>query len=220
MHRRRGCALLPIVALAMSAAAEPADEAESLVRSPYFEGIPYDTVKALGPGACARLLALLGDPEAATTHANAIEVIGILACDGAYEAVAGYATKAGAGEVDPATFRALQTCSWSMGRLAAADDRALAWLLARAGTPGAAPAAPTWRFREHHGARLAADERRRAMNGLALSGRPEAAQRLEALTRETEVEAQARQALALLEALRAADPSRALELQPGRKPGD
>ena len=73
--------------------------------------------------------------------------------------------------MDCATFRALRACSSAMGHLAVSDDRALAWLLARAGEPGFRKAAPPWHFRQHRGDRLRTDERRRAVAGLALSGR-------------------------------------------------
>lgn len=201
--------LLPAIPLQ----ADPADDAEALVRASYFEGMPHEAVAALPPAACPRLAALLADPEAAAAHANVIEALGILACPGAYEAIAGYADRAGHGEVDRTTFRALRTCPSAMGQLAARDDRALAWLADRAGEPGEAARTAGWSFRQQRGARLAADERRRAMDGLALSGRPQAAARLEALagSGDPAVRARAETSLELLDTVRREGRIRALD---------
>ncbi|NNL68116.1 MAG: hypothetical protein HKP30_17840, partial [Myxococcales bacterium] len=115
---------------ASPALAGPGEDAEALVRASYFEGIPHEAVAALPPEACPRLVALLADPEAARAHANVIEALGILDCPGSYDAIADYEARVGRGEVDRAAFRALRTCAPAMGRLAARDDRALAWLSA------------------------------------------------------------------------------------------
>lgn len=190
------------------ALAGPAEDAEALVRASYFEGMPHEAVAALPPEACPRLVALLADPEAAAAHANVIEALGILECPGAYDAITDYSARVGRGEVDRTTFRALRTRASAMGQLAARDDRALAWLAGRAGAPGEAARSAGWSFRQHRGARLAADERRRAMDGLALSGRPQAAAQLEALAGSDDpaVRAPAEASLDRLDAIRRGGP--------------
>ncbi len=205
-----------LVAAAPEARAATAEEVATFVATPFYEGVPRDVALSLGGEACPELLAWLGDPEAGAKRGNAIEAIGLIGCAGGYEALAAYAASAGPGEVDRATFRALRATSSAMGHLASTDDRALAWLLARTGGPGARSASPAWHFRHHQGARLARDERRRALGALATSGRPEAAARLTELTADPSVAAEASEGLALMRAV-AREGEAALDAQRGRE---
>lgn len=200
MRARPGLVLLSLLAFVPAARADVAADVERLIQTPFYEGMPQDAVDAIGPAACPHLIAALADPAAARGHGSAIEALGMLRCVGGFEALTAYAASIGAGEVDRATFRALRACPFAIGRLAATDDRALAWLMARAGTPGARAAAPAWHFRNRRGARLAGDERRRAVQALALSGRPEAATRLRALRADPVVRTPAREGLERMEA--------------------
>jgi hypothetical protein len=215
--RRSGKRAVRLAAMAVGLAAlaasgpvqaGPGENAEELVREPWFEGLSYQAVSALTPEACPRLLALLGDPAEARAHAHVIEALGILQCDGAFEAISKVA--AASGEVDRATYRALRACAPAMGLLAGGDDRALAWLMARSGQPAGPPA---WRFRHQSGARLAAAEGERVLTGLALSGRTVARGRLGALAAQPSdqtLRARARDALALHDLVRSRGPAAVL----------
>ena len=174
------------VALAVLLAASPAGAldddgaaaAEALVRGVWFEGMPFDQARAIGPAGAARLAALLSDPNDRVVHANALIATGIAAAPGAFEVLRAYAAIEPEGAVDAATYDARIALPLAFGHLAREDDRALAALLERARAP---VAPPTWSYRSLRGARLAAALREAVATGLAVSGRPEAAAALEGL---------------------------------------
>jgi len=163
------------------AGADPADEAraaEELVRKTYFEGLPYEEARAIGPAGAARLVELLADPDAGSHAANVVLALGIAAQPGAFEAIAQTAEVATSGEVDRPTYRLLDAVPIAMGHLARSDARAFEWLreraLARGGDPG-------WSHGPFRGQRLADQQRRRAIAGLGLSARPEVPALLESI---------------------------------------
>jgi hypothetical protein len=203
-----GAALLAVLALAGGASgAEPGEEAADALRQPFFEGVPYALASALPPEACPVLAGWLDDPAEAPWHANAVAALGMADCAGAYDALVAYEARAGSGEVDRTAYRALRTVPVAMGYLAAREDRALAWLLARTSGP---PTAPAWRFRNQQGDALARAERSRAVDALALSGRPAAARRLQTLAVQAPDAAgrqHAAQALELLETVQQGGPA-------------
>ncbi len=174
------------VAFALLLAAYPAralDEddgapAEALVRAVWFEGMPFERARAIGPAGVARLAALLSDPAERTVHANALIAIGIAGAPGAFEVLRDYAAVEPEGAVDGATYDARVALPLAFGHLARADDRALAALIERAVAP---VAPPTWSYRSLRGARLAAALREAVATGLAVSGRSDAAAALAGL---------------------------------------
>lgn len=174
-------ACAPMAALA--AAAEPGllgpAEAEALVRAVHFEGLPYDRASRISDAGAARLAELLRDPGAARWHAHALVALGLSGRPAAFPAIAGYLARARApvdlppSERDAlaaATFRAERVVPDAMGHLARVDDRALSWLAVAIVRPTRPRDWPRPLAGE-------AGERwlvRRAMTGLALSGRPAA----------------------------------------------
>jgi len=155
---------------AQSAAEAAIAEAEELVGRVWFEGLPVERAAALGDEAGGHLAAILLDPERRPDHANALLALGACACGPAYEAIAGYhlAAAAEVGELPTPLYRAWQNVPAAMGLLARRDDRAIAWLEARAERaipPGRA------RHRHHDEARIAQLQREAALNGLGMSGR-------------------------------------------------
>lgn len=165
----------------LPAEADPADEArmaEALVRKTYYEGMPADAARAITPAGAARLVELLADPAERAHGANIVTALGIAAQPGAYEAIAAAAEVTASGEVDRRLYRLLDAVPLAMGYLARSDDRAFAWLVARAGSRSAAPA---WSHGPFEGQRLADQQRRRAIAGLALSARDGVPALLEAI---------------------------------------
>ena len=150
-----------------------AAEAEALVRLRWFEGLPADTARRIGPAAADHLATLLADPAEASHHANILVALGHAAHPGAFEAIDAWARAPRSGEVDRATFRAWQALPHAWGHLAAVDPRALGRLKA-ALTSGP----PPWHFRHHIGAKLAGLQRRAAATALAATGLPAAADAL------------------------------------------
>lgn len=163
-----------LLTLAVPAAADPADEAEAWVRQLYYEGLPLEPAAGLDDAAVARLTGLLADPDEAEHHANVLLALGASGHPDAYPALAAFATDAPSGEVDRATFRARTRLRLAFGHLARSDPRALRWLLARESAP-----APAWHFRQHRGDALRVLLAELERTGLALSGAPAAAARLE-----------------------------------------
>jgi hypothetical protein len=191
--------LLGALLTASGAVASSADPAEDLVRQLYFEGLPYAEVRALGPAAAGRLVALLRDAGEAEHHANVVLALGILGAPGAYEALLQWSDGLGQGEVDRTGFRARRALPYAMGHLARSDARAVAWLAERA--QGGAP--PRWSFGVLRRQPLTSLQRRAAIQGLALSGHPGARTQLEQLAERADVggdpllERSLREALAL-----------------------
>jgi len=172
--RRLGPTLIIIFTIFLCAGAhaqDGGDAAEALALTVWFEGLPYADAAAITPDGSARLVELLADSSHARHHANVLTALGIAAHPGAYEALAAYAAAHASGEVDAATYRALRSLPLAMGHLAAADDRAVAWLAQRARTPAPDPG---WGRGPMHGMRLSRSLRQSAINGLGMAGRPEA----------------------------------------------
>lgn len=161
------CAGFPAAAAAESV--DPAT-AEAMVRQIFYEGPPLEGAASLEPAAVERLAAMLADADESPHHANILLVLGASGRPGAFEAISDWAGRPRSGEVDRATFRAWQTLPHALGRLAAADPRALSWLAA-ALERGPAP----FRFRRFDANRLGDLERRAAATSLAMTGLPEAA---------------------------------------------
>jgi hypothetical protein len=174
-------ALLAATGSASADAGGDAAAAAALVREIHYEGLPYERARAITPAGAARLAELLNDPAERAHAANAVLALGIAAQPGAFEAIAGAAEHGSSGGVDRATYRLRTAIPIAMGHLARSDDRALAWLVARAETRGADPG---WWSGPFAGQRLADQLRRRAIDGLALSGRPEAAALLQRIALE------------------------------------
>ena len=174
-------AALGSIAAASSSAADDADAAARLVRQTYYEGLPVDAAAAIGPVGAARLVEMLHDPAERVHGANIAIALGVAAQPGAYEALAGAVDAGASGEIDRPLFRLLDTIPLAMGYLARRDDRALAWLVGRAGSRGADPG---WSHGPFRGQALADQERRRAIAGLGLSGRSGAIAALDAIAAE------------------------------------
>ena len=163
-------------------------EIESLVRALYYEGLPEERARQIGPAGAARLAEMLSDPQESRAQANILMALGLAGQPGALEAIRGWAARLPhEGEIDRDTFRAWQALPFALGHLARRDRRALAMLEA-----GLEAAPPGWTFRHHHGPRLHRLARRSAAMSLALTGLPEAGEVLDrALQNETDLELEA-----------------------------
>lgn len=146
--------------------------AERVVQRVYYEGVPYEAARSVTAVGAERLVAMLFDPAERRYAANVVVTLGIAAHPGAFEAIETAAGAGASGEVDRSTYRLLDAVPFAMGHLARVDRRAFDWLAARAATRAADPG---WSHGPFRGQALADQQRRRAIAGLALSGRPEAA---------------------------------------------
>lgn len=169
-------ALEPLLAEAQSdpTGGGPGGEARAadvLVGKTYFEGLPFADARQIGEAGANHLIALLDDPAQRARWPNAVLVLGMAARPGAYEALAAAAERGSSGAVDRIEYRVRTTIPIAMGHLARSDPRAFKWLAARArdraGDAG-------WSYGPFDGPRLADQLRRRAVDGLGLSGRSEA----------------------------------------------
>jgi hypothetical protein len=167
------CGAIALLLLTFSASAQSpisADEAESIVRARWYEGVPPERIAALSDAAVERIGDLLDDPAEQEYHAAAIALLGQGGGTGAYEAILDFASLAPQGDVDGAVLRARLEVPLALGRLANSDDRALAWLL-----DAASQSSPVeWHSGRIDAARIGRMLQRYAITGLALSGRAEA----------------------------------------------
>lgn len=167
-----GCALL---LLSGAAWADSADDAEAWVRQIYYEGFPPELAASLDGPAVERLAELLADPDEAEHHANIVLALGQSGHPLAYAPLAAYADTPLEGELDRAHFRARTWLYLAFGHLARVDARALRWLL----DAYDADAPPSWHFRHHRDGALRVLLDELTLSGLALSGSPAAALRLD-----------------------------------------
>lgn len=168
------CGLLALL-LAAPALADAADEATAWLRERYYEGPPLERAAELDGAAIARLIEWLDDPAEAPHHANALLALGASGHPDAYPALAAYAAAEPEGELDRDGFRARSWLPLAFGQLARRDPRALRWLLEQQD----ADAPPRWHFRQQRGEALRALLAELHLTGLALSGAPVAATRIE-----------------------------------------
>jgi len=152
--------------------------AEALVRTQYHEMLPLERARALTPAAIARLAQMLADPAEQPHRANIVMALGMSGGEGAYEALAAYASQIPSGEVDADEYRAQLALRGAMGHLAASDSRALRHLI-RELRHDTEPVG--WSYRHLDGARLRQLLRRAAATGLGISGQPAAAAELQRL---------------------------------------
>ena len=143
-------------------------ETEALVRAVYFEGLPEDESRRIGPSGAERLIEMLNDPEEASAHSNTLLALGLSGQPGAFRAMSDWASAAREGEIDRNTFRAWRVLPYALGHIAQHDRRAVVRLEALLDAES-----PNWSFRHHRGARLHRLARRAAATALGLSGLPE-----------------------------------------------
>ena len=149
-------------------------ETETLVRTVYFEGLPEDEARRVGPAGAKRLIEILNDPEEGSAHANTLLALGLSGQPGAFQAIRDWASATREGEIDRNTFRAWQALPYALGHIAQSDPRAVARLEALLEAES-----PNWSFRHHRGARLQRLARRAAASALGLSGLAEAGEVLD-----------------------------------------
>jgi hypothetical protein len=179
---RRAAAGVWILLLLGAPAAWPADDgtaaAEALVRTVWFEGLPYEKARQLSPEGVERLAQMLEDPAEAEHHVNIVVALGMSESPRAYPALERLAAREPRGEVDRTEYRARNALPFALGHLARADRRALGLLqreLARS-TP------PAWRYRHLAGERLRGQLERGTITGLGMSGLPEVEGMLDAVS--------------------------------------
>lgn len=144
--------------------------ATELVRSEYYEALPYARASALRPPAIRHLTAMLRDPGERATHPNVVSALGMSGDPAAFTPLVEFAIAPRSGELDSAEYRALLAVPVAMGHLARRDPRALAWLVAASQGPSPTP----WTYRHLDAERLGRILQRAAIAGLGISGRPEA----------------------------------------------
>lgn len=174
VHSFIGLVLSGVVAAPGWAESPDVETAEALVRQQWYEGLPAEEARSVGPAGADRLMEMLADPEERQHHANILIVLSQCGEPGANAAIDDFADAPREGEVDRATFRALQVVPFAFGHLAATDPSMLDKLEADL---DAAP--PSWSFRNLDGERLAILRRRAAATSLAMTGLPEAGAILE-----------------------------------------
>jgi hypothetical protein len=153
---------------------------DDLVHKHYMDGIPYEQAHALGPDALPYLFELLNNPDEKLFWTNVVVTIGFIEDPSAVEPLIAILEET-EGDVDGATFRALISVPYALGCIAAGgDDRAIGYL----GDNIAEPLNRNlkWNFRGKPVAEVIAEQ---SVMGLAVSGRPEARQRLKAMQAET-----------------------------------
>jgi hypothetical protein len=168
-------------------------ETEALVRASYFEGMPEEDAARIGPAGAERLIAMLGDPDEASSQAQILLALGLCGSRDARGAILDWAAtlrgesasaranvtrrdaKRETREIDRDTFKAWQALPHALGALAKFDSRAIDDLETMLTAD-----APDWRFRRFEGPRLRDLARRGAATSLALTGLPQARRALDA----------------------------------------
>ena len=129
---RSACTLLCVVMAHASLAVDGPETtyAEDLVRSVYYEGMPYAAAAQVTHVGSTRLVEMLGEPGEAAAHPQVLTALGMSGHAGSYEALVAFAVQLGGGEIDRQQFRAWRALPGAMGYLARKDPRAIRWLIA------------------------------------------------------------------------------------------
>ncbi|MFA5906214.1 MAG: hypothetical protein WC836_19955 [Desulfobacula sp.] len=152
-----------------------------LVLKHYMDGIPYAKANALGKDALPYLFELLENPDEKLFWTNIIVTIGFIEDTSAVDALINFLEKA-EGEVDGATFRALLSVPYALGCIASGGHaKAIDYLGTR--ITGQKNLRINWNYKNKPISDLIAEQ---SVMGLAVSGRPEARQKLQALKTEAE----------------------------------
>ncbi len=170
----RGILALPLILALPTGAASSASAPERMVRQTYIHGVPYEAARALGPAAVPELVSLLGDPEFDESGVNIVAVLGYIGDPAAVEPLIAYVESL-SGEVSVHTFRSVLTVFQALGHLAqSGDDRALGYLIAWSDATHWRSAGLGLSYRIYRDSRLGEVLGRMAIQGLGISGRPEA----------------------------------------------
>ena len=152
-----------------------------LVHKHYMDGIPYAKANALGKDALPYLFELLENPDEKLFWTNIIVTIGFIEDISAVDSLINFLEKA-EGEVDGATFRALLSVPYALGCIASGGNaRAIDYLSTH--ITGQKNLRINWNYKNKPIADLIAEQ---SVMGLAVSGRPEARQKLQAMKAEVE----------------------------------
>ena len=171
--------LLPATGSAQSRASAP--DLRSLVTQIYIHGIPYELAKSQGPGAVPELVAMLADPALDEYRSNIVAVLGCIGDPSAIEPLIGF-VRGLDGEISVHTFRAVLTTFQSLGHLAqSGDERALSFLVDWSDDSHWATERVGFSYAVYRDERLGEVLGRLAVQGLGISGRPEAYRRLNEL---------------------------------------
>lgn len=172
--------LLPEATAAQSSTAVP--DVRSLVTQTYIHGIPYELGRSQGPSAVPTLLSLLGDPEFEEHRSNIVGVLGYIGDPSAIEPLIGFVRGLN-GDVSVYTFRAVLTTFQSLGHLAqSGDERALSFLIDWSDDSHWERAELAFSHGYYRDEKLGEVLGRLAIQGLGISGRPQAYRRLIDLT--------------------------------------
>ncbi|MEM7411090.1 MAG: hypothetical protein AAF430_12710 [Myxococcota bacterium] len=177
MPRRWAFAVLLVTGLLGATAPATAlgpDEAENMVRSTWYEGLPEEEAAQIDADGAAHLATLLADPAEKAIHANVLLALGYSGQPGSAEAVLAYAGNPPSGEVDRDIFRAWQAMPFALGALAESDPRALQRLGAMLDGEEVG-----WSFRHHTAERIQMQCKRGAVTALSSTGLPAAAAMLQ-----------------------------------------
>jgi hypothetical protein len=165
---------LAIAALLGAAVPARADDgiasAEALVRTVWFEGLPYEKARELTPAGVQRLAQMLGDPAEAGSHVNIVVALGMSESPLAYPALERLWLREPRGEISREEWRARSALPFALGYLARADRRALRLLereLDRSHPP-------TWSYKHLRGERLGKQVERNVLSALGSTGLAEA----------------------------------------------
>jgi HEAT repeat protein len=173
-----------MIAFPIVARSQTSDEikasVDDLVHKHYMDGIPYAQANALGPDALPYLFELLSNPDEKIFWTNIVVTIGFIEDPSAIDPLIAF-LEGTPGDVDGATFRALMSVPYAVGNIAASGDgRAIDYLNANITDP--LNLNLRWNYRGKPVEELIAEQ---SVMGLAVSGRPEARQRLQRLQADT-----------------------------------
>lgn len=153
---------------------------DDLVHKHYMDGIPYILAHSLGPDALPYLFELLNDPDKKIFWTNIVVTIGFIEDPSAIEPLITFLEDT-QGDVDGATFRALLSVPDEIGNIGSnGNARAIDYLNDNIMNPFDQNL--NWNYRDKPISELIAEQ---SAMGLAVSGRPEARQRLKSLQADT-----------------------------------
>jgi len=171
--KQRSCLVFALIVCSITLVLAQGKSIREFVFAGYVHGVPYAEAKAYGPEAIPVLAEILSDQEKKEHWTKAVGVLGYIGDPEAVDVLTAFLSTL-QGEVSIHVFRSVLSVPPTLGHLAQHDDRSLEMLirLAEGNTLEELPLNIT--FQRYEGESLSEVLGRLAIQGLGISGRPEA----------------------------------------------
>lgn len=153
---------------------EQSSELKDFVTKDYIHGIPYAKAKSFGPQALPELFSMLNDPKYEQFRVNIVATVGMIGDESAFNPLKEYFENQ-KGEISESTFVSLLVVFQSLGHIGQSGNADVIAYLAQWTDPGHwKEAGLNFTFQNYRDRAMAEVLGRLAIQGLGITGKPEA----------------------------------------------